>query len=87
VDIVSELRSYNINVTIFDPWAKPADVAHEYGIDTITELPEGIEYDSLMLAVAHNEFLNTDWRKYVKENSVIYDVKGCLESHIANARL
>ena len=87
VDIVSELKSYNINVTIYDPWAKPADVAHEYGIDTITELPEGIKYDSLMLAVAHNEFLNIDWPKYVNDNSVIYDVKGCLGNDMVTARL
>ena len=87
VDVVSELRSYNINVTVYDPWAKPSDVAHEYGIETINELPEGNVYDSLMLAVAHNEFLTTDWRKYVKDGSVIYDVKGCLDNSIVTARL
>lgn len=87
VDIVSELKSYNINVTIYDPWAKPADVAHEYGIDTIAELPEGITYDSLILAVAHQEFIGVDWKKYVKENSVIYDVKGCLDTKMATAWL
>ncbi len=87
VDIVSELRSYNVNVTIYDPWAKPADVAHEYGIDTVTELPVGAQYDSLILAVAHDEFLKTDWRTYVKNSGVIYDVKGCLENHMVTARL
>lgn len=87
VDIISELKSYNINLTVYDPWAKPEDVQHEYGISTVCELPEGKIYDSMMLAVSHNEFLEIDWKKMVKKNSVIYDVKGCLDSAMVTARL
>ena len=64
VDIIRELQSYNINVTVYDPWAKPGDVAHEYGIVTITELPDGKLFDSAILAVAHREFIGVDWTKY-----------------------
>jgi UDP-N-acetyl-D-galactosamine dehydrogenase len=87
VDIIRELRSYNIDLTIYDPWAKPEDLMHEYGIETVAELKEGQMFDSIMLAVAHTEFLQQDWKKMVKDNAVIYDVKGCLGAGVATARL
>jgi UDP-N-acetyl-D-galactosamine dehydrogenase len=87
VDIIRELSSYEANVTVYDPWAKPADVAHEYGIDIITELPEDNLFDSVILAVSHKDFLNTDWRKKVNKGGVIYDIKGCLDREMVTARL
>jgi len=87
VDIIRELESYEISLTIYDPWANPADVAHEYGINIITALPEEQLYDSVVLAVAHKDFLNTDWRKKIKPGGIIYDVKGCLDKNTVDARL
>jgi UDP-N-acetyl-D-galactosamine dehydrogenase len=87
VDIISELESYEINLTIYDPWAKKEDVAHEYGIDIVTELPEGTLFDSMVLTVAHKEFLDIDWRSRVKPGGIIYDVKGCLDKKMVDARL
>ncbi len=87
VDIVRELESYEIKLTIYDPWANPADVAHEYGIDILTELPEDRSFDSMVLAVAHTDFLKTDWRKKIKPGGIIYDVKGCLNKNAVDARL
>jgi UDP-N-acetyl-D-galactosamine dehydrogenase len=87
VDIIKELESYEINLTIYDPWAKPEDVAHEYGINIITSLPDGPVYDSLMLAVAHKDYLATDWTTHVKPKGIIYDVKGCLDKGMVSARL
>jgi UDP-N-acetyl-D-glucosamine/UDP-N-acetyl-D-galactosamine dehydrogenase len=87
VDIVRELNSFEINLTIYDPWADPEDVAHEYKIDIITKLPVGKTYDSVVLAVAHKDFMETDWRTHVKPGGVIYDVKGCLDKSMVSARL
>lgn len=87
VDIVQELSSYDINVSIYDPWAKPEDVAHEYGINIMTELTEGKVFDSIVLAVAHSSFIATDWRSHVRKGGIIYDVKGCLEKSAIDARL
>ncbi len=86
-DIVHELQSYDTMLTIYDPWAKPGDVAHEYGITIVNELPEGRMYDSVVLAVSHKEFLETDWRSHVKPGGIIYDVKGCLDKAMVDARL
>ncbi len=87
VDIVRELISYDIKLTIYDPWANAKDVDHEYGIDIITTLPENGLFDSMILAVAHKDFLDIDWRKRVKKGGIIYDVKGCLDKKMVDARL
>ena len=87
VDIIRELKSYDINLTVYDPWAKPEEVHHEYGINTVTELPKDCQYDAVVLAVAHNEFVDTDWKRCVKEGGIIYDVKGCLAKDKVHARL
>lgn len=87
VDIIQELVSYGINVSIYDPWAKPEDVSHEYGINIMTELPADSMFDSMVLAVAHKSFLDANWRTYVKKGGIIYDVKGCLDKGMVDARL
>jgi UDP-N-acetyl-D-galactosamine dehydrogenase len=88
VDIVHELTSYDINVTIYDPWADVSAVAHEYGLDIINDLSaDKNEYDAVILAVAHTEFLDCSWKKSVKPNGVVYDVKGCLDKKMVDARL
>jgi UDP-N-acetyl-D-galactosamine dehydrogenase len=87
VDIIRELESYDIKLSIYDPWASPENVAHEYGITITTSLPDGHTFDSIVLAVAHKDFMNTDWRSRLKPGGIIYDVKGCLEKGMADARL
>ena len=87
VDIIRELESYDIKLTIYDPWASPENVAHEYGIDITTSLPEEQKFDAVVLAVAHKDFLGTDWRNKLKKSGIIYDVKGCLDKNMVDARL
>ena len=87
VDIINELASYEINLTIYDPWADEADVKRQYGIDIITTLPDDSLYDSMVLAVAHKDFLTTNWRQKIKPGGIIYDVKGCLDMKTVDARL
>jgi UDP-N-acetyl-D-galactosamine dehydrogenase len=85
VDVIVALKDYGINVTTFDPWANPVEVKHEYGIDSITELPK-VEYDAIVLGVAHKEFLNIDLLSLKRELSIVYDVKGVI-SDKADSRL
>jgi len=87
VDIYKELLSYDINVTVYDPWASPEEVKHEYHIDTTNTLPEGGKYDAVVLAVAHDEFISQDWKQHLKPGGLIYDVKGCLEKSVVDQRL
>lgn len=86
VDIYHTLREYTPNITIYDPWANPDQVKHEYGIDVKQSIDQA-KYDAVILAVAHNGFLNMDIRSLVREGGVVYDVKGILPRNIIDGRL
>nr|WP_294936582.1 nucleotide sugar dehydrogenase [uncultured Flavobacterium sp.] len=77
VDVVNALKDYETNVTVYDPWANPKEVMHEYGMTTVTTLPDET-FDAVVLGVAHKEFMNMDFASLQKENSLLYDVKGIL---------
>lgn len=77
VDVISALKEYGIEINIYDPWANPAEVAHEYGLTTTKTLPDA-RFDAVVLGVAHDSFSGIDYNSIKKENSVLYDVKGIL---------
>ena len=87
VDILAELQTYEANITVYDPWANPAEVQHEYGVTTTDKLPEKGKYQAVVLAVAHKEFLANDWNDWLAEGGIIYDVKSCLDKGAISARL
>lgn len=84
-DVVNALKDYETHVTVFDPWANPAEVMHEYGLTTYTSLPAE-KFDAVVLGVSHKEFMDIDFASLQKENSLLYDVKGILGSK-ADAKL
>ncbi|TYK65334.1 Vi polysaccharide biosynthesis UDP-N-acetylglucosamine C-6 dehydrogenase TviB [Colwellia echini] len=89
VDIVSELKDYNINVDIVDPWCSNEEAEHEYGLSVIKEV-ELNTYDAIVLAVGHNEFKALGAEKiraYGKEKHVLYDLKYILDKSSVDMRL
>lgn len=81
VDVITALEDYSLEVTTYDPWANEAEVRHEYGIDSISNLDNITgKYDAVILTVAHKEFLKMDLNMFLKDAAVIYDVKGILEN-------
>ena len=88
IDIVNELKSYQAKVSICDPWAEPDIVKHEYGIDTLKTLAgDEVKYDAVILAVAHKEFSELNIPGLLNKRSVVYDVKGVLNTTIIDGRL
>ena len=85
-DIYRSLKEYNLNITVYDPWADPTIVKQEYGIDIVRELPFK-KFDAAIAAVAHRQFEELDIMALMKERHVIYDVKGTLERSIVDGRL
>jgi UDP-N-acetyl-D-galactosamine dehydrogenase len=77
VDVIAALADYGINVSVFDPWANPAEVKHEYNLITSNILPEQ-KFDAVVLGVAHKEFAALDYKALKNEKAVLYDVKGIL---------
>ena len=77
VDVINNLASYGSNITVYDPWASPKEVAHEYGLTVTNTLPEQ-KYDAIVLTVAHKEFLSLKLQDFLANTGIIYDVKGIL---------
>lgn len=87
VDILSSLKEFEPNFTIYDPLANPEDVKNEYGWHVLNQFPTNKKFDAIIFAVAHNEFLNIDLANLRKSKSVIYDVKGILDKELCDSRL
>jgi UDP-N-acetyl-D-glucosamine/UDP-N-acetyl-D-galactosamine dehydrogenase len=87
VDILHTLKEFDTNITIYDPWANPVEVKHEYGWESVKELNDKQDYDAIILAVSHAEFNSLDLSSLCKNNSVIYDVKGFLPKELTTAKL
>lgn len=87
VDIVKALKEYNLNITIFDPWANPAAVKREYGLEVVNKLPTDEKFDAAIAAVAHREFEGLDISSVLKPKHVIFDVKATRDRRECDARL
>jgi len=86
IDIYHELKTYDVNVDIYDPWASVDEVRHEYGIHSLTALPDK-QYEAIILAVAHKTFDSLPLDTLKKEICVLYDVKAVLPKEDVDGRL
>jgi UDP-N-acetyl-D-galactosamine dehydrogenase len=86
IDVYRELKGYHMDIDLYDPWANAEEVKHEFGIE-LKETIEDETYDTIILAVAHKEFLKLDITKLRNDNSLIYDIKGVLSKELIDTRL
>lgn len=86
VDIIKALKEYNLNISVYDPWANPATAMHEYGVEVLNSLPER-KFDTAILAVAHKQFTDLDVSSLLKDKHVVYDVKSFLPRQTVDGRL
>jgi UDP-N-acetyl-D-galactosamine dehydrogenase len=89
VDIVAELREYNCEVDVFDPWVSAEDAMHEYRLQLVSDLAHG-DYDAIMIAVAHSQFREMGApaiRGLGRPGSVVYDLKYVLAPGESDLRL
>lgn len=87
VDIYHELTQYGLIVDIYDPWADKNEVKEEYGIQLKDKIENGSVYDSIVIAVAHNEFKHFNFLDFKKNNTVIFDTKSVIEREFVDGRL
>ena len=87
IDIYNELKSFDMEVDIYDPWANPEEVREEYGLDILPRHDSPIleSYSAVILAVAHNVFKGLTLSK--SKSQVVYDVKGFLNKELIDGRL
>ncbi|MBU2975930.1 nucleotide sugar dehydrogenase [Zobellia sp. B3R18] len=81
VDVISNLKSYGTNLTIFDPWASKEEVKKEFNLDMVSTLPKE-KFDVVVLTVAHKEFLEFNLKNSLNPNGIIYDVKSILKDNV-----
>lgn len=89
IDIVTELKEYQIDVDVYDPWVDTHEAEHEYGITPVRSVSEN-QYDAIILAVAHEQFKQmgaVEIRALGKKAHVLYDLKYVLDSSEADIRL
>jgi UDP-N-acetyl-D-galactosamine dehydrogenase len=89
IDIIHELKTYSTNVTVYDPWAKPASVLQEYQTVTYDDINKvnAQKYDAIILAVGHEDFRKINLAEFKSNNCVVYDVKGFFNKHEIDSRL
>jgi UDP-N-acetyl-D-galactosamine dehydrogenase len=90
VDIVAELKKYNVDVDVYDPWIDLTEANLEYGIECLPHLPNRGQYSAIILAVAHKEFIElgvAEIRQFGRPRSVLFDVKSIMPFEEVDGRL
>lgn len=91
IDIYNELLQFGLKVDVYDPCANIQKVKAEYGIAIKNELSsepgDNVKYHAIILAVAHNEFMQLDFNLFKSEDTVIFDTKAVLDRAIVDGRL
>lgn len=89
-DIVNELKDYKAVVDVFDPWADAEEVRQESSIELLTDEPSQGQYDAIVLAVAHRQFVEMGAariRSFGREGAVFFDVKAVFDKCQSDGRL
>ena len=88
IDIVKEFQTYDVHVDVYDPWASAEEVQHEYKLDLLSSVQHlKSDYDAIVLAVSHQEFLDLDIKNLKSDMGVVFDVKSLYPKYLTDARL
>ncbi|MGJ1535322.1 nucleotide sugar dehydrogenase [Sphingobacterium multivorum] len=87
IDMIHDLQEFGLKVDVYDPWVNVDDVKSHFNLELLSSLPESTDYDSVILAVGHREFLHLDLNNLKKNPSVVFDIKGLLDRKLVDARL
>ena len=87
IDIYKELHHFGLEVDVYDPYADSGEVKLEYNINLVSDLKNN-KYDSVILAVSHDLFLEINYQKLRKDqNSILFDTKSFLDRNLVDGRL
>tara|TARA_R110002072_G_scaffold131586_4_gene271373 strand:+ start:6782 stop:8083 length:1302 start_codon:yes stop_codon:yes gene_type:complete len=79
IDVIEELRKYNLNIDVYDPWASATEVYNEFGLHLLTEESQlKANYEAVVLAVGHKKFTDFNIQEHLATPSVVFDVKSFL---------
>jgi UDP-N-acetyl-D-galactosamine dehydrogenase len=84
-EIISTLKSFDMELVIHDPWANAEEVLHEYSV--ITSISIDGPFEGILVCVGHTEFLKYPFTEWKENGSIIYDIKGILPEGVSDKRL
>ena len=90
LDIVKNLDKYNIDIDIVDPWVDKASVKKKYNLKIYEKVIKGKRYSAVISSVAHRQFQSmslTEWKALIKENGILYDLKGLIPRKLETLRI
>ncbi len=88
IDVINELKSFKLNVDVYDPWATVSAVKHEYDIQLVSDFSDiNKKYQAIVIVVAHEEFKALNLSSILAEKHVLYDVKAMLPKEKSDMRL
>lgn len=87
VDIATELEEFGCKVDIYDPWASPEVVKHEYGKELTLGIDPDKDYAAVIACVSHDQFKTFDFQKYHDRGAVVFDVKNFVDRNLVDGRL
>ena len=90
IDVINELKDYNAEVDVFDPWIDPEEARNEFSLELIKGEPWQGLYDAIIMAVGHREFAemgSTQIRGFGKQGAVFFDVKAVFDKSESDGRL
>ena len=86
IDVITELKSFQVNIDVVDPHADSKEMEHEYGVPLKSDMAN--DYDAIILAVNHKEYAQYDenfFKSILKNgNGVFVDVKGVYRNKISS---
>ena len=90
IDIVNKLGEYNIDIDIVDPWVDKSSVKKKYNLEISEKVKKGKKYTAVISSVAHKQFQSMslyEWKDLVKENGILYDLKGLIPRELETLRI
>ena len=88
IDVITELKKYNLQIDVHDPWANGDEVKREFGMPLVSDRSAlKKNYDAVILTVAHSAFKDLDIQGHLSEKAVVFDVKAFLDHNIIDGRL
>jgi UDP-N-acetyl-D-galactosamine dehydrogenase len=86
IDVVTELKSFQVHVDLIDPHASSEEMVHEYGVGLVKE--PSTDYDAIIVAVNHKEYKSMseqDFKALLKNGQGVFvDVKGIFKGRITD---
>lgn len=90
VDLIKSIQSYGMEVDVVDPWVDIDEAKTEYSLEVGHSIDPKKQYQVVVLAVAHEEFVDfapTRWEDFLLPSGVVFDLKGVVPRSLNVRRL